>query len=343
MSIPKIVSFHVLPEKMLTSLFKDKTEPITIIRAGIRGEISEEDACETVRDATIIIAYPGSPYLSRKILESAREVQLVQNCGVGYDNIDIEAASDLGIPVANNPGWNSVSVAEHTIMLMLMTLKKAIYAHRRTVGEGWIVRTMAQDLLDKTLELKDKTVGLIGLGAIGSEVARLANAFGAHVVYYKRSCLSEEQERALGVGYRSFGDLLAESDIVSLHVPLTDETRGLIGRDEIALMKDGAIIINTSREGILDERAAADALRSFKLSGAGLDVAYTRVVDGRVTLDSPLVGFENVVFTPHQAGTTFEARKRSSLQMSENVIKVLNRKKPSFILNGVWPPSRNIR
>jgi lactate dehydrogenase-like 2-hydroxyacid dehydrogenase len=335
LSIPKIVSFHLLPEKTLTSLFKDKFEPLTIVRAGIRGEISEEDACEAVRDATVIIAFPLSPFLSRKILEAAKHVKLVQNCGVGYDNIDIIAANDLGIPVANNPGWNSTSVAEHTIMLMLMTLKKTIYAHNKTVGEGWNVRTRVPELLDRTLELKDKTVGLIGMGAIGSEVARLANAFGAHIVYYKRNRFAEETEKTLGVEYRSFRDLLAKSDIVSLHVPLTDETMGLIGRDEIALMKKGAIIINTAREGILVECAAAEALESGKLSAAGLDVVKTRVVDGFATLDSPLVGFENVVFTPHQAGTTFEARNRSKLQWSENVIRVLNGEKPSFIVNDV--------
>ncbi len=340
MTTPKIVSFHILPEKTLTSLFKNKFEPLTIVRAGIRGEISEEDACEAVKNATIILAFPGSPFLSRRLLESAKQVKLVQTASVGYDNIDMNAASDLRIPVANNPGWNSTSVAEHTIMLILMTLKKTIYAHNKTVGEGWKVRTRVPELLDRTLELKDKTVGLIGLGAIGSEVARLANAFGAHVVYYKRNRLAEGTEKMLGVEYRSFRDLLAESDIVSLHVPLTDETRMLIGRDEIALMKKGAIIINTSRTGILDEDATAEALSSGRLSAAGLDVVKTRVVDGLETLDSPLNGFENVVFTPHQAGTTFEARNRSKLQWSENIIKVLKGEEPYFIVNGVWPPSR---
>jgi len=334
LSIPKIVSFHLLPEKTLTSLFKDKFEPLTIVRAGIRGEISEEDACEAVKDATVIIAFPLSPFLSRKILEAAKHVKLVQNCGVGYDNIDTKAASELGIPVANNPGWNSVSVAEHTIMLILMTLKKAIEANN-IVNDGWIVRDQTHNLLDRTFELKDKTVGLIGLGAIGIEVARLANAFGAKILYFKRNRFPETEEKMLGVVYRPFEKLLAESDIISLHVPLSDETRGLIGRDEIALMKKGAIVINTAREGILVECAAAEALKSGKLSAAGLDVVKTRVVDGFATLDSPLVGCENVVFTPHQAGTTFEARNRSKLQWSENVIKVLNGEKPSFIVNDV--------
>jgi len=185
--------------------------------------------------------------------------------------------------------------------------------------------------------LKDKTVGLIGLGAIGIEVARLANAFEAKILYFKRNRFPETEEKMLGVVYRPFEKLLAESDIISLHIPLSDETRGLIGRDEIALMKDGAIIINTSREDILDEVAAAEALKSGKLSAAGLDVVTTKVVDGITSLDSPLVGCENIVFSPHQAGTTFEARNRSKLQWSDNIIKVLKGENPSFIVNDVWP------
>ncbi len=342
MNIPKIVSFHIYPEKMLIPLFKDKLEPLTIVRAGIRGEISEEEACEAVKDASIILAFPLSPFLSRKILDAAKHVILIQNDSVGYDNVDLEASRELGIPVANNPGWNTTSVAEHTIMLMLMTLKKTIYAHTQTVEKGWIVRTRVPELLDKTFELRDKTVGLIGLGAIGSEVARLTNAFGANIIYYKRNRLSKDAENALNVEYRSFKDLLSESDIVSIHVPLTDETRNLVGREEISLMKEGAIIVNTAREGILDEYAAADALRSEKLSGVGLDVFNTKTVNGLETIDSPLVGLNNVVFTPHQGGTTSEARKRGKLQTSDNIVMALKGERPLYLVNNVWPPQNRL-
>ncbi len=335
---PKLVAFHVLSEDKLASFFKDRVEPLTVVRAGLRGEVSEEEVCETVEDATIIAYLPGPSILSRRVLEAAKELEFIQSLGVGYDNVDLKDLDELGIPLANNPGINTSSVAEHTLMLILMTLKKALQGHRMTL-EGWS-RAEGMKLRDVTLELRGRTLGIIGLGAIGSEVVRLAKAFGPKMVYYKRTRLSEEEEKELCVEYRSFDGLLAESDIVSIHTPLTDETKGMIGEREIGLMREGAIIINTARAGILDDLAVAEALKACKLSAAGIDDLDTRVVDGVLFGDSPLVDCDNVVFTIHQAGTTVEARARANKQWVENVNRFLDGEKPHYLVNGVWPPSR---
>ena len=247
----------------------------------------------------------------------------------------MDAATELGIPVANNPGWNSTSVAEHTIMLILMTLKRALFAHNHSRTKGFNMPEVI-DLWNNVWELRGRTLGLIGLGETGKEVAKLAKAFGPKMIYYKRNQLSTEEEKELGVEYRSFHDLLKESDIVSLHVPLTDETKGMIGRDEIALMKDGAIVINVAREYVLDDVAAADAVKSGKLHAVGVDVVPTKIVEGRWMGDTPLTSCEFVVGTPHIAGATMEASARCVVQWSENVCRFLNGENPLYLLNDVW-------
>ncbi len=337
MNKPKIVTFGGgWTEERLESLFKGKNQSVTFLHAGNRGEITEQETCEAVRDATVILVNPGSPDISRRVIEAAEKVRLIQSMVVGYDNVDVQATSEMGIPVANNPGWNAISVAEHTIMLILMTLKKALYMIRRNEEEGWTMRDLVKNF-DSFGEFKDRTIGIIGLGAIGKEVSKLANAFGARVIYYKRNRLSVDDEKELLVDYASFNALLSRSDIVSLHVPLYDETLGLIGEDEISLMKYGAILINTSRPGVIDEHAVAVALQEGKLSGAGLDGVNTRVVDGAFFNDSPLSECDNVVITPHIAGPTKEAKARGVKQWVENVCRFLNGEKPLYLVNDVWP------
>jgi lactate dehydrogenase-like 2-hydroxyacid dehydrogenase len=243
------------------STFKNRLDIVEIVHGGTTGEITENEACELVKDATILLAFPGSPYMSRKMLEAAKNVELIQMFSVGYDHIDLEAANELGIPVANNPGWNAITVAEHTMMLILMTLKQTLYASKRSLEKNFKVVDL-QKIIRENRELKGKTLGIIGMGNTGREVVKRAKPFGPKIVYTKRNRLSAEDEEILGIEYRTLKELLTESDIVSLHVPLTNQTRNLIGEKEIALMKDGAIIINTAREGILDEHAVASALKN---------------------------------------------------------------------------------
>jgi phosphoglycerate dehydrogenase-like enzyme len=335
MVVPKIVYFGPISESRISSLFKDYSQPLELVSGGILGNITPDEVREAIKDATVILTNPGTPHLTKDILEAAEKVRLIQSMIVGYDRIDIQGATELGIPVANNPGWNSISVAELTLMLILMTLRKTLYLIRK--GEkGWRISDLVSNFGDLR-EFKDKTLGIVGLGDIGREVVKRARCFGPKIIYHKRSRLSVKEEKRLGVEYRPFKELLAESDIVSLHIPLNDETRSMIGEDEIASMKDGAIIINTARGEIIDEHAVAKALNTGKLSGAGLDFVNIRMENGVRVPNSPLLECENVIITPHIAGPTRESQIRGFEQWSENVIRLLDGEKPLYIVNDVWP------
>lgn len=306
MSKSKIVSF-MMPVEEITSILTREFDLSTFEVESYRKRLTEEEACEAVKDATLILTWPNRPPITRKVLEAAQDVKLIQFGSVGYDSIDLEAATELEIPVANNPGWASTSVAEHTIMLMLMVLKKA---RERELHE-----------------LRGKTLGILGLGSIGKEVARLANAFDVKILYHNRNRLSEDEEAELAVTYRPFDELLEESDILSIHVPLTDETRGMIGRDKITKMKDGAIIVNTARKEVVDESAVFEALDEGKLYGFGTDFVP----------DRSLSGLRNVMMTPHVAGFTVEGGERAKAQLFDNVCRFLRGEKPLYIVNDVWP------
>jgi len=313
----KIILFNGPPKEYIISNLSSRIDPSTF-------EVqkpTEEEACEAVKDATLIIAFPGTIYLDNKILEAAPNVKLIQFFSVGYDNIDLEAATELKISVANNPGWPAISVAEHTIMLILMTLKQAIHMYTKTVQNAW----KEGEGRPKRYELKGKTLGLLGLGSIGQEVAKLATVFGVKKIYHKRNRLSESEEASLGVSYRSFDELLEESDVLSIHVPLTEETRGMIGAGEIAKMKTSSVIVNTARKDVVDESAVFEALEEGLLFGFGTDF----------TPDRSLTGLENVVMTPHSSVTP-EAMVRMGAQGFDNVIRLLRGDKPLYLVNDVW-------
>jgi phosphoglycerate dehydrogenase-like enzyme len=334
LSKPKIVSFLGFPREFVSAQFKERAGEYQIIHGGARNEISAEETKEYLKDAEVALGFPGTHPITREMLEEAGNLKLFQFWSVGYDNIDLEAAEELGIPVANNPGWNAVAVAEHTMMMILMILKKVKYAGRRSLEKGFKFDEFFP-MIENTWELKDKTLGILGLGTIGKEVAKRARAFEPRIIYNKRTRLSPEEEQALGVEYRGFDDLIEESDILTIHTPLTPETRGMIGGPEIEKMRDGAIIINTAREGILDEQAAADALKSGKLSGVGLDVVKTRMDGPHWIQESPLFEYKNVVYTPHLSGNTKEAHVRSHVQWVENVCRCLDGEKPLHIVNNL--------
>ena len=318
MNKSKIILFNGPPKDYIISNLSSRIAPSTF-------EVkkpTEEEACEAVKDATLIVAFPGKIYIDKKILGAATNVKLIQFFSVGYDNIDLEAATELKIPVANNPGWPAISVAEHTIMLILMTLKQAIYMYTKTVQNAW----KDGEGRPKRYELKGKTLGLLGLGSIGQEVVKLATVFGVKKIYHKRNRLSESEEASLGVSYRSFDELLEESDVLSIHVPVTEETRGMIGAKEIAKMKTSSVIVNTARKDVVDESAVFEALEEGKIFGFGTDF----------TPDHSLTGLENVVMTPHSSVTP-EAMVRMGAQGFDNVIRLLRGKKPLYLVNDVWP------
>lgn len=245
-------------------------------------------------------------------IAAAPHLKLIQKIGVGVNTIDLDAAKARGIAVCNMPGSNSAAVAEMALMLMLAALRRTIVfdaATRR--GDGWRIDPGE---FDKVGEVGGRTVGLIGYGAIAARLAAVLRALGATVVYTARQPRSDSIDR-----FVPFDELLAQSDIVSLHIPSTPETRGLIGRAAIGRMKPGAILINTARGDLVDETALAEALRSGHVTAAGLDVFAREPADA----GNPLFDLPNVVVMPHLAWLTPETLMRSLAIAIENCRRVM--------------------
>ena len=266
-----------------------------------------------------------------EFFRAAPKLKLVQLTSAGYDRIDVEAARKARVPVSNNGGANAIAVSEHTIMLMLAVLKKLVYHHNNIVAGKWRVGDMGES----TFEASDRTLGIIGFGNIGKKVARRALAFDMRVQYYDIARLTEAQEDALGVRFVLFGELLRTSDVVTLHVPLTDLTRKMMGPSQFALMKSSAILVNTCRGPVVDEDALHKALTSGQIAGAGLDV----MVEEPPTSKHPLLSLPNVTFTPHSAGPTWEnwvARFRNAF---DNIQRVAGGDKPLWVIPDLREPT----
>ncbi len=253
------------------------------------------------------------------------KLRLVQLLSAGYDRVDVEAARKAGVPVANNGGANAIAVAEHTLMLMLAVLKRLVRLHNDVVAGKWRASDFAEA---RVYELAGKTLGIVGLGNIGKKVARRAAAFDMDIRYYDIKRLTEDEEDALGVRFVLFTELLRASDVVSLHVPLDDTTRRMLGARELAMMKPSAIVINTCRGPVVDEDALQRALTEGRIAGAGLDV----MAEEPPASGHPLFALPNVTLTPHSAGPTSEnwtARFRNGF---DNIQRVAAGGRPRWVI-----------
>jgi glyoxylate reductase/D-3-phosphoglycerate dehydrogenase len=266
-------------------------------------------------------ALPGTHYLvgfvqqyvTDQLYKDAPHLKLVQMLSAGYDKSDLEAARRSKVPLCNNGGANSVAVSEHALLLMLAVSRRLITQHANVSAGRW--HGNAPPVVH---EVRNKVLGIVGLGTIGKKVARLALAFGMQVHYYDIARLKEEEEDALGVRFRLLPEILRHADILSLHVPLNASTHHLIGADELATMKPSAIVVNTSRGPVIDERALTEALSTGKLFGAGLDVFDEEPTPP----DNPLLKLDNVVLTAHLAGPTFESNITRLRNGFDNVQRV---------------------
>lgn len=261
------------------------------------------------------------------------QLKVVSNYAVGFDNINVLPLTDRGVVVTNTPSDEvNEAVAEHTWALILALARRVVEADEATKRgsySGW------EPGIFLGVNLVGKTLGIIGLGRIGEMVARRSKGFGMTVLYTKRT-RDEKVEGELGVKFATQDELLAKSDFVSLHVPLTEETRHLIAKDAFSKMKAGSYLINTARGPIVDEHDLVDALRSGKLSGAALDV-----FDNEPHINPELVGMENVILTPHIASATLEAREKMGEMAVNAIIQALNGEKPENIVNKeVWEKRR---
>jgi len=263
-----------------------------------------------------------------EFFRSAPKLKLVQLLSAGYDHVDVESARKAGVPVANNGGANAIAVAEHTLTLMLAVLKRIVQFHNSVVAGKWRGGT------DRVYELSSRTVGIIGLGNIGKKVARRVKAFDASVIYYDIRRLTEAEEDSLGVRFALLPELLTTADVISLHVPLDDSTRKMIGAAELAAMKKEAIIINTCRGPVIDEEALHKALSSGQIAGAGLDV----MVAEPAPPGYPLFSAPNVTLTPHSAGPTWENWRARFRNGFDNIQRGSAGRKPLWVIPELIAP-----
>jgi phosphoglycerate dehydrogenase-like enzyme len=301
------------------------------------GEIAREMApggFETVivSDSEVVASLPGTEYMicyphvpmRDAFYKAAPKLRLVQLLSAGYDNVDLEAARRARVPLSNNGGANAISVSEHALMLMLTVYRKVVWQHGSVSGGRWRGNGPAP----KMYELYDKTLGIVGLGTIGKKVARLGRAFGMRVQYFDIARLTEDEADALGVKFRLLRELIRTSDIVSMHVPLNDSTRHMIGAEELALMKPTSIIINTSRGPVIDEVALHKTLSTGKIFGAGLDVFDQEPPPS----NNPLFKLDNVVLTAHFAGPTWDNHTARFRNAFDNVQRVARGEPPLWVV-----------
>ena len=279
--------------------------------------LSEEELIPLLEDVDGYIA--GVDYVTAKALTGANRLKVISRYGIGVDRVDLKAAREKQIDVTNTPGANSISVCELAFGMMLCAARNLAELHSRVSAGEWPK--------SRGIELCGKTLGIIGMGAIGKHLATRALAFGMTVQAYDMY-FDQAFADAHGIRRAELPELLATSDFISIRVPYTPETRHLIGRESIRTMRKGAVIINTARGGIVDEEAAAEALRAGQLGGIGLDAFEEEPLK-----DSPLKGLPNVILTPHTGANTADAVAAMSRMSVENLIDVLSGRPCRYIVN----------
>lgn len=289
---------------------------------------TDDDALiELASDADFIMADAISP-VSAHLMDGLPNLKLVHSEGVAFNRIDCEAAAQRGIAVCNNAGVNAAAVAEQAIMLMLACLRDAV-AGDDAVRKGMQIQKKERMMVEGFRELGDCKIGFVGFGAIAQAVAVRLNGWGCSMVYNKRMPLSAAKENRLGATFAQLDELLAECDVVSLHVPVTPETSGMVNAEFLAKMKPGSILVNTARGEIVDQEALRDAIVAGHVAAAGLDTLDPEPV----RLDNPLLnmpeGFESrVVFSPHIGGVSEGMFYRAHRCVWSNIERVVRGEKP---------------
>ena len=272
------------------------------------GESLETQLEWEIVDADAVIA--GLEPYSASLIRTAKQLKVISRYGVGYDAVDCKAAAELGIPVTITPGVNSDSVADLAVTLMLSTARNISYMDK-TQKAGRFMRPQG-------LEMWQKTLGVIGAGRIGKGVAKRCKGFDMQVLLYDQYQDNAFAE-SIGAVYTDLDTILAKADFITIHSPLTDETKGMIGAEAFKKMKKTAIIVNTARGGIIDEEALYTALKTGEIYGAALDVTVSEPV-----CESPLSKLDNCILTPHAGAATVESSNRMSYMAAQNVIEVMN-------------------
>jgi D-3-phosphoglycerate dehydrogenase len=276
-------------------------------------KLSEDELASYLTEGYDALIVRSATKVTKNSLRSANALKVIGRAGIGVDNIDVPAATEKGILVMNTPGGSAVTTAEHTIALIFAAARKIPPANASLKDGKWEKSKFLGT------ELFGKTIGIVGIGNIGSEVAIRAKALGMKVIFYD-PYISVEREKILGIQRVDFDELIKTSDIITVHVPLNDETRNLISDEQFSKMKDGVIVVNAARGGIINENALYNALKSGKVAAAALDVFEKEPV----APDHPLLSLENVVVTPHLGASTKEAQENVSVAIAQQITMYLS-------------------
>ncbi len=315
----KILLTYAIPKEGLTNLEKD----FNLIYPK-KECLSKEEIISQITDCEVLISIFTQP-IDKDIIEAGQKLKMIANYGVGFNNIDIEYATQKGITVTNTPYAVCEPTAEMAMGLMIDLMR----------GIAWCDRNMRQNsdfqwgvMKNLGSGLYGKTLGIIGMGKIGKSLARRAKAFGMHIVYHNRKPLPSADEQLYNAKYLEKDELLKNADVISLNCPLTKETAHLLSETEFAMMKKGAFVINTARGQIIDEVALVKYLKNGHLGGAGLDV-----FENEPNVHPELLKIDNVVMTPHTGTGTTETRVETSKEVAENIIGFFQGKKDISVVN----------
>ncbi len=314
-----LVTRHLFPEAI-----EHLQQHVDVQYHDSRDGMTQQELCAAVRDQDAVIC-PLTDRVDESVIAAANKLRLVANVAVGYDNIDLKAATAGGVMVTNTPGVLTESTADLTFALLMATARRLGEAERFLRQGAW--KFWEIDLLAGR-DVHGQTLGVLGMGRIGQAVARRAQGFGMPVLYHNRSKVEAGVEEALAATYVSMNELLERSDFITVHVPLDDVTRAVIGSAELARMRPGTILINTARGPVLDTDAVIAALESGHLGGVGLDV-----FDNEPAVDSRLLSFENAVLLPHIGSASTETRRQMCMLAVENVLAHARGDQPPHLVN----------
>ena len=309
------------PEAVSGTKAEDKVRTLGEVKIYRNKAETEEELIKRIKESEVIINIRAYTHLTRKVLASCPNLRLISIWGTGTDNVDLEVAGELGITVTNTPGANALSVAEHTIAILFSLARQTPYLDSEVRSGNWPRVEMVQ--------LNSKVMGLMGLGTIGKHMARMARCLGMDVIAWTNHP-SLERAQESGVQFVPKEELLKDSDVVSLHLRLNDQTRGFFRKEYFNLMKPSAFFLNTARAGLVEPGAIYEALRSKKIAGAALDVFDREPLSP----EDPILALPNVVLTPHNAGMTPEATINGLMIAVQNVKVFLEGKEidPSYVV-----------
>ncbi len=286
--------------------------------------LSKEEIIEGIqgKDALLCLL---TDEIDEEIMDANPNLKVISNYAVGFNNIKVAEATRRGLPITNTPGVLTETTADMAWTLLMAAGRRLVEADKFTRAgkyNGW------GPMLLLGYDIYGKTLGLVGLGRIGEAMVKRGHGFGMKILYFDANRRSPEEEKALGIEYRQLDQLLAEADYVSLHVPLLSSTHHLISQREFGLMKESAVLVNSARGPIVDEKALAKALKEGQIAAAGLDV-----YENEPAVEPELLGLENVILAPHIASATRETRTKMATMAAENLLSVLDGKVPPNIVN----------